>query len=195
MAVSLITIEKRYGTTTMAIFSVPLADREQVFMSVAETPYENENRGVVIVDAQKFLRLWRADPYKEHQEIAEGTPATWREDYKFKYAVDGFSKGFANPVPLSEVEYDEVNIRSVTYTFLRFGRKEHIRRARFVSFINGITRTIWLLSHGCRAFPVECRMSSAHQLHRAAAVAGTRVFTVRDVKGGLIPVNHEPPYN
>jgi len=64
-----------------------------------------------------------------------------------------------------------------------------------VSFLDGITRTIWLLSHGAEAFPVECPMTSAHQLHRVAAVAGTRLFTVRDVQDGLIPVSHPPPYH
>jgi hypothetical protein len=195
MAVSLITIEKRYGTTTMAIFSVSLPGKRAVFMRVATTPYGDEHRGVVIVDARKFLKLWRADPYKHHQEIAEGNPATWRRDYKFKYAVDGFSYGFKNPVPLPEIGYAEEDILSVTYKFLRFGRKEHIRRARFVSFLDGITRTIWLLSHGCKAFPVECPMPEALALHRAAAVAGTRLFTARNVQEGLIPVNHKPPYH
>jgi len=193
MAVSLITIDKRYGTR-MAIFSVSLADREPVFMSVAETPYENEHRGVVLVDARKFLKLWRADPYQTHQDIAQGNPRTWRQDRKFTAAAEGFSYGIKNPVPLPEVEYAEVKILSVSYKFLRFGRKEHIRHVRYVSLINGITRTIWLLSHGCSAFPVECRMPAARNLHLAAAVAGTRVFTVRDVQQGLIPVHRLPPY-
>jgi len=155
-------------------------------MSVAETPYENENRGVVMVDARKFLKLWRADPYQTHQEIARGNPRTWRQDRKFKDAVDGFSYGFTNPVPLAQVGYSEVKLLSVSYQFLRFGRKEHRRHVRYLSFINGITRTIWLLSHGCEAFPVECRLPEAGHLHRAASVAGTRVFTVRDVQDGLI---------
>src|ERR687894_891158 len=193
MAVSLITIEKRYGTTTMAIFSVSLADRKPVFMCVAQTPYENEHRGVVIVDARKFLKLWRADPYKHHQEIATGNPQTWRQDRKFISATEGFSYGIKNPVPLPEVGYAEVKILSVSYKFLRFGRHEQTRHVRSVSFINGITRTIWLLSHGCEAFPVECPMPSALNLHWAASVAGTRVFTVRDVQHGRIPVNHPPP--
>jgi hypothetical protein len=195
MAVSLITIEKRYGTTRMAIFSVSLADREPVFMSVAETPYENEHRGVVIVDARKFLRLWRAQPDGLHRKIALGNPDTWRQDDRFPAAAEGFSYGFENPVPLAQVGYAEVTQTSVSYKFLRFGRKEHIWHVRYVSFINGITRTIWLLSHGCEAFPVECRMSSALKLHRAASVAGTRVFTVRDVQQGLIPVNRLPSYH
>ena len=185
MAVSLITIEERYGAKT-AIFSVPLAGRKPVFMCVVETPYENEHRGVVMVDARKFLRLWRADPYKHHQEIAKGNPQTWRQDRKFTAAAEGFSYGIKNPVPLPEVEYAEIKQTSVSYKFLRFSRKEHIRHVRCVSFINGITRTIWLLSHGCEAFPVECQLPEARTLHRAASVAGTRVFTVRDVQDGLI---------
>jgi hypothetical protein len=192
MAVSLITIEKRDGTTRTAIFSVSLADREPVFMSVAETPYENEHRGVVMVEARKFLKRWRADP--TDQEIARGNPRTWRQDRKFTAAAEGFSYGFTNPVPLAQVEYAEGKRLSVSYTFLRFGRKEHIRHVRYLSFINGITRTIWLLSHGCEAFPVECRMPAALKLHRVASVAGTRVFTVRDVQQGLISVNRLPPY-
>ena len=146
---------------------------------------------VVMVDARKFLKLWRADP--TDQEIARGNPHTWRQDRKFTSAAEGFSYGFTNPVPLAQVEYAEVKILSVSYKFLRFGRKEHMRHVRYLSFINGITRTIWLLPHGCRAFPVECRMPEAINLHRAASVAGTRVFTVRDVQQGLIPVNRLPP--
>src|SRR5688572_25822148 len=120
MAVSLITIEKRYDTTTMAIFAVPLADREPVFMSVAETPYENENRGVVMVNARKFLTLWRAQPDGLHQEIALGNPDTWRQDRKFKDAAEGFSSGFPNPVPLAQVGYSEGEHTTVSYKFLRF---------------------------------------------------------------------------
>jgi hypothetical protein len=194
MSVSLITIEERYGVT-MAIFSLPLAERKQVFMCVHTTPYENEHRGVVIVDAKKFLKLWRADPAGMQRKHAQGNPQTWPQDRKFKAAVDGFSYGIENPVPLAQVSYSEVKLLSVSYRFLWFGRQVHTRHVRYVSFINGITRTIWLLSHGCEAFPVECRMTSAHKLHRAAAVAGTRVFTVRDVQQRLIPVNHPPPYH
>jgi hypothetical protein len=62
-------------------------------MSVAQTPYENEHRGVVIVDARKFLNLWRADPYKPHQQIATANPHTWRQDRKFTAAAEGFSYG------------------------------------------------------------------------------------------------------
>jgi len=194
MAVSLITIEKRWGVK-MALFSVPLADREPVFMRVDETPYENENRGVVIVDARKFLTLWRAHRPGLQREIARGNPDTWRQDYRYPAAAEGFSHGFKNPVPLAQVGYTEWDHTAVSYKFLWLGRQEQAEHFRYVTFTNGIARTIWLFSHGCSAFPVECPMSSAHKLHRAAAAAGTRLFTVRDVQEGLIPVNHPPPYH
>jgi len=185
MAVSLLTIEERYGTT-MAIFSVSLADKREAFLCVHTTPYENENRGVVIVDAKKFLKLWRAAPAGRHRKIALGNPDTWRTDRKFTDAADGFALGIANPVPLAQVGYADGELSSIA---LWVGRQERTRHVPYVSFIDGITRTIWLLSHGCEAFPVECRMPAALQLHRVAALAGTRVFTVRDVQQGNVAVS------
>jgi hypothetical protein len=185
MTVSVIAIEERYGER-LAIFSVPLADKEQVFMCAQMSPYDNENRGVVIVDAKKFLGLWRSTPAGSHRQIALGSPETWQSDRKYAYATHGFSRGIKNPVPLACVSYSEGKKTIVSYKFLWFGRKELTSHSAHVSFINGITRTIWLLSNGCQAFPVECRMPSALQLHAKASVEGTRVFTLRDV--GTLPV-------
>jgi plasmid fertility inhibition factor len=173
----------------MAIFSVSLADEREAFMGVHTTPYENEKRGVVIVDAKKFLTLWRAAPAGMQRELAQGNPETWRHDRRFTAAADGFSYGIANPVPLAQVWYVEGDRTVVSYKYWRFGRQEHTQHVRYVSFIDGVTRTIWLLSHGCNAFPVECRMPSALQLHRAAALAGTRVFTVRDAQQGNVALS------
>jgi hypothetical protein len=188
MAVSLLTIDERYGTK-MAIFSVPLADKREVFLCVHTTPYENEHRGVVIVDAEKFLNLWRAAPAGMHRKQAQGNPDTWRTDRKFAAATEGFSQGIANPVPLAQVGYTEGARTVVSYKYWRVGRQEQTQHVRYVSFIDGVTRTIWLLSHGCEAFPVECRMPAALKLHRVAALAGTRVFTVRDVQQGTVAVS------
>ena len=43
-----------------------------------------DNYGVVIVDAQKLLALWRAEPYGRHKNVSDGTPETWPSDYKYK---------------------------------------------------------------------------------------------------------------
>lgn len=166
-------LEDRAWREPRIVFTVPLPEREPVFMSMSITEYGVENFGVVIVDAQKFLHLWRSNPYGLHQSEANGTPETWPHDYKYSHAVNGFSHGRANPVPLADVSYETATRTSVTYKFLRFGRSEHQEHAQYVAFTNGITRTIWLLTHGCVAFPVQCGMSSARGLFLAAAAEGT----------------------
>lgn len=50
-------------------------------------------------------------------------------DYKYKWAVDGFSHGIKQPVPLAEVEAH----REPNGYF-------------YIGFINGVTRTHWLLA-------------------------------------------------
>jgi Plasmid Fertility inhibition factor len=165
----------------MVIFSVPLADKKPVFMCNYTTPYENENRAVVIVDAKKFLVLWRETPGGLQRNIAHGNPEIWRHDERFIDATDGFSYGFKNPVPLAWVSYVDGEFTSVSYKFWRFGKQIQTHHKRYVAFINGIARTIWLLSHGCEAFPVECKKPVAVKFHAAAGIAGTRVFTMRDV--------------
>jgi hypothetical protein len=96
MAVSLITIEERYGAKT-AIFSMPLAGREPVFMCVVETPYENEHRGVVMVDARKLLKLWRASPEGLAAGYSAGESANLASGQKIHLCGRGLFRGFGKP--------------------------------------------------------------------------------------------------
>lgn len=143
------------------VFTVPLPKIEPVFMSTKISEYGFENSGIVIVDAQKFLRLWRAHPRGIQRDLANGNPETWPRDDKFSFAVDGFFEGRNNPVPLAEVRYENED-------------------AEFVTFINGITRTIWLLTHGCAAFPVRCSASDSRELFMSAAADGTSFHSLRE---------------
>ncbi|MRD74146.1 hypothetical protein GH865_12945 [Rhodocyclus tenuis] len=150
-------------------------------MSMNITEYERENFGIVIVDAQKFLRLWRADPHGRHRAEANGTPESWPNDRKYSDAVKGFSHGRENPVPLADVSYGKAIRTSVTYKFLRFGRSERQEEVEYVAFTNGITRTIWLLTNGCMAFPVMCGISCARELFGAAAAEGTSFYSLSEL--------------
>ena len=115
----------------------------------------------MLVDAQRFLALWRKDPH--HGVIARGDPSSWRLDRKFQYAGAGFDAGPTNPVPLARV----VCQRWVRGGFAQIRNRVPAQLARivpwprfnFVGFCDGITRTIWLLSHGADAFPVICDRS------------------------------------
>lgn len=115
-------LEKRLGRDPRLVFTVPLPEREPVFMSMHISEYSRDNCGVVIVDAQKFLARWRADPNERHKAEANDTPETWPSDYKYKEAVDGFALGRENPVPLAEVNLAHYIDTIVSYKFWRFGK-------------------------------------------------------------------------
>lgn len=142
------------------IYEIPLADGSHAYMRVDPTNYLGEKRSVVIVDAAKFLAMWRACPHSLHADVAAGSPETWRSDRKYEQAAKGFAEGVENPVPLAEVNFDTfTHIEPIYERWLwLFKRKAGERQedVPFVSFTNGVTRTIWLLANGAKEFPVEC---------------------------------------
>lgn len=174
-------IEEIYSNRC-ATFAVPTRDRGDVYMSIDRTNYMNDERTVVVVDAKKFLELWKADPYGLHSKLAHGSPSTWPLDYKFKHAVDGFSHGSSNPVPLADVSCD-IHIKTTpiyTRNFLFFKKHvgDHTESIPNVGFTNGVTRTIWLLYHGATYFPVLTRRSSADLLNKLAGMSGGEPMSV-----------------
>lgn len=174
-------LEERDWEEPRIVFTVPLPQKGPVFMSMRITDYGRDNLGIVIVDARQFLGLWRSEPNSSHREVANGSPATWLHDDKYSRAAEGFSHGRENPVPLADISYGTVTRTSVTQKWLRFGGSEHQEQIQYVAFSDGITRTIWLLTQGCLAFPVKCRMPDARELFRIAAAEGTSFHTVGEL--------------
>jgi len=169
------------------VFTVPLADGSHVYMEVSRSQNLafDEQRFVVIVDTEKFLALWKAEPNPIHPEIAHGNPAFWQQDSKFPQADAGFREGFHNPVPLAKVscEYRAARVSFQRKLFFFINTITH-PPFHYLNIENGVTRTIWLLAHGCKAFPVECHFTTARYLHDLAGVPGTDITTVAD----LLPV-------
>ncbi|MNJ87968.1 hypothetical protein D3C87_55040 [compost metagenome] len=174
-------LEKHEWKEPRLVFTVPLPAREPVFMSMNVTDYGKKNFGIVIVDAQKFLRLWRAERRKTYREGANGTPKTWPNDYKYHGAAKGFSHGRENPVPLAHISFLPLSQPSVICKLLNLVRPERQNQSHYIAFSDGITRTIWLLTQGCVAFPVKCGMSSALQLFEAAGAEGTSFHSLADL--------------
>ncbi len=172
-------------STPSAIFRVPTRDRGDVFMRIGRTNYENDRRAVVEVDAEKFLDLWRRDPYGAHADVSRGNLATWIKDRKFSGAEDGFADGVRNPVPLADVccEMHIAQMPLYRSRFLLFRNRVGYERddIAHVSFTDGITRTIWLLTHGARVFPVMCRASDAPLLQQLAGLPGGSYCTVEQL--------------
>lgn len=169
------------------VYQVPLSQGRMVYMRVDRTNYRNAERTVVMVDATRFLDLWRVDPCDVHGDVARQGPETWPTDYKYHYAADGFKEGLGNPVPLAEVGCSMSNVmrtmRETRWLFFRRPTGTRYWTFPYVTFTNGVTRTIWLLSNGAEIFPVEVPTAEAELLQRHAG-AGRALQTVDE----LIPL-------
>lgn len=134
-----------------------------VYLSVSRSNYGNEERAVVEVDCARLFRLWRDEPRGEHAGLANGNPQTWRADPRFELAAEGFSFGEHDPVPLAEVSCPAS--AAVPY----------------VTFTDGVMRTLWLAAYAAKSFPVECAMHEAEALQRLAGAAGSRWLSVAEL--------------
>lgn len=115
------------------LVEVALTDGRVVWMRTDITS-NGPAQNVVWVNSQDLLMLWRRTP--SHQsEIAEANDTSWRADRKFKDAEKGFAAGPESPVPLAEVTLQD--------------------SFKALAFINGVTRTIWLLANGANRFPID----------------------------------------
>ena len=145
---------------TSAIFEIKINDTNNVYMRADRTSCLNDERFVTIVNAKKFLNLWSLEPNNFNSELSKGKISSWRNDRKFHSATRGFSQGFNNPVPLAKVvckeHFEQQNIYKKR--LLRRSKIVGVKDIKFnyIDFINGITRTIWLLSQEVEYFPVEC---------------------------------------
>lgn len=177
-------VRKLFGWLEVASFQITLDGGRTVHMQ-AQLPHKEDYYVVVLVDAKRFVELWRR-PLSSHRDIALKNPETWPQDYKYADAVDGFSPGAENPVPLAQVSCWRSSCDVVEYKrhFRFFKRKVLIGRAGdpSLSFVNGITRTIYLLSNGVKSFPVLCERGAADLLVELAGSEKTPPIVLSTLK-------------
>lgn len=121
-----------------AVWRVLVPGQADRFMS-ARSGAINGEVFFVHLDAEAFYRAWlQSSPALRGRRSCDCViRAAMPNDYKYRHAVAGFSHGVENPVPLAEVGAHQA------------GRRLHI------GFINGVTRTFWLLANRCPAFPAK----------------------------------------
>lgn len=163
-------VAKIFGWLTAATFEIPLNGGRLVHMQ-AELPGGDDCYAVVLVDAARFLQLWRA-PHSSHCDVAMLNESTWPTDYKYHEAVEGFSHGAENPVPLAEVSCGRISQDIVKQRRRLLLWKSDViiacKGESFLNFTNGVTRTIFLLANGATEFPVRCEKNSAELLSQLA---------------------------
>jgi|GEM_PF-2381748 len=135
------------------VWRIPVPARTDVFMSLrgGDHPVE-QSHFVVYVRGLAFYRAWLTLDASHYQSCP--LQKDMQRDYKFHDAVGGFSAGIENPVPITNMG-----------TLARDGEL-------LIVFLNGITRTLWLLANNVEVFPVHCQdLASASLLANKAGVA------------------------
>lgn len=141
---------------------------------------DGEAWAVVEVDPAWFLQLW-CRPGSSHPDVAYQSPATWPLDRKFPWPDRHFGQGCANPVPLATVSCKLRRLETPVWhrwllwkVLARVDVTEH----PVLTFTDGVTRTIWLLTHGVTAMLVKCAMADAARLQALAGVDGGQPVAV-----------------
>ena len=138
------------------IFELITENKKTVYMSHSVTI----RGGIIFVNSERFLKLWRNSLCDTDKEISNLTKEGWRRDYKFHWAEDGFRKGIENPVPLADICCTAHIIKESVYAKYMWVFRKQIsckeKKYYSCSFVDGITRTIWLLSNGVQSFPLHC---------------------------------------
>lgn len=152
-----------------AIWELQYANASRRYMCVSQGGVDDHF--VVHVSTNAFHRLWLETTLRGNGRNA---PCPLREhmcrDYKFSRAELGFSHGIDNPVPIAEV------------SGYRDGSGIN------VAFINGVTRSLWLIANGVASFPVKCySQEEANLIHAAAGCAEAPVMLKEIFAGVEIP--------
>lgn len=137
----------------MAIWRVRVPDQEDKFVCLKNSQ-NDDNWFVVMVDANKFYRTWlqRRDAFGRHGLCV--LRQKMHSDYKFKWAIEGFSHGVKNPVPLANCN-GHMGEDGIIY----------------LNFNDGVTRTFWLLANRAESFPIKTYGETlARYIHCAAGI-------------------------
>lgn len=142
------------------LLTVPLIKHEVLMMVSGGA--DGGDRHVVHVDAQAFyLGMMRSTPTLRTSE--HGSTCMARQDmprdYKFHHAIRGFERSASSPVPLAQPA-------------IGLDRRGNLQ----VDFVDGITRTYWLLANCCSSFPVEVHGQAEAQLLADRAGVGITSF-------------------
>jgi len=134
------------------VWRIPVPTLADVFMCLrgGEHPV-GQSDFVVYVRGLAFYRAWLTLDVNHYQPCP--LQQDMHSDYKFHNAAKGFSTGIENPVPITNMGM-----------LARDGEL-------LINFLDGITRTLWLLANNVEVFPVHCQdLASASLLANQAGV-------------------------
>lgn len=60
---------------------------------------------VIFIEVDTFKKYWRRNHYDKYSKYVKVSEYELRQDYKFKCAEEGFSRGRKNLVPVARIEF------------------------------------------------------------------------------------------
>lgn len=180
--------ERRIGAST--VLSVKVETRRgAVFMCVDDVAWSPEQRYVVMVDSGRLSKVWRQELGNEATGFEWDRPSTWSRDHKFARADAEMPNEEQDPVALAKARCRAVKVPAqAPASGLRrlFGLAPPSEDKPEITLEDGVTRTLWLVHNGARAFPMECRdKADAELLAEMAGVPGAAVRSVASLRNEL----------
>lgn len=144
-----------YLPQKIVIYKIPICNcNKYVFMKDNSEFISNYKTIFIITD--KFLKIWNDCPKFNDFPLQAGIPYAsmpelWMQDRKLTNGkIDKyFSEGIINPVPLAVIDYIE---------------------SGKLYLLDGITRTLWLLVHNVKIFPIACPITYSYKLKLMAGL-------------------------
>ena len=167
--------KKHFYDHTSVIYKLISKDKKQVYMRVDQTNFRNEHRYVVMVyiyNLYKYFIEQNNIIFDENIYISE------EEHIKEKYdrAVSLFNNSFESPVLIPVVSgwLDKILIKNLFFNNI-------YNEKLMVSFVNGITRTQWLLKNNFTVCPIETDFDSANLLQKYFGIHDNKIYSVKDL--------------
>ena len=162
-----------YDGENNAYFCVPLCNGGRFYFYASSANYSI----AVEVLSEKLLDLWRARRHNHHKEIAEGDINTWRLDSNLNANRVQFERASLreNAKPLADVGFYWAKQLEVMHFPKILGVIADdipffVQRPT-VAFVNGVTRTLWVLINHAPYFPVQ--VYSEREARELVRLAGT----------------------
>lgn len=172
------------------IYKVITANKGAAYMRVSHPSNHRDGTSILWVDTSKLVQLWRNDSrtlgMKNWENYA--SPETWVTDYKFEEKDPEFNRNFRNPdnpVTLSlwifEMRQISQPIKRKIFCLLK-PVDEIILPIPCAGPDIGMTRSLWLINAGARAFPILLNsFEEAQGLYKYAGILGRPPQTLLDI--------------
>lgn len=169
----------RMSAKLKTTLEISLPRRSPAFMILGST---SPTGPIVVVEVEAFRKRWALTHDHSQRLLARGDEEQLRKDRKFGDAEIGFSHGRVNPVPITQLCVGPTFAPAPKGSWLNRLLGQEERTEKFIrttgnsfSFVNGVTRTIWLIAEGARCIPFICQSEEDAEMVETLAGASTEL--------------------